>query len=117
MVLDRQRVTVEEFERFVDLPENADKVFELIGGEIVEMPSNPFASEIGYNVGFPVKLFLRDHNIKGHVTGEAGGYVVAGERYAPDMAYISATRQPELAREGYNPIRPNSLWRWISTQP
>jgi Uma2 family endonuclease len=106
MVLDRQRVTVAEFEHFVDLPENADKVFELIGGEIVEMPSNPFASEIGYNVGFPVKLFLRDHNIKGHVTGEAGGYVVAGERYAPDMAYISAARQPELAREGYNPNPP-----------
>ncbi|MEZ4670085.1 MAG: Uma2 family endonuclease [Anaerolineae bacterium] len=106
MVLDRQRVTVEEFERFVALPENADKLFELIGGEIVEMPSNAFASAIGYNIGFPIKLFLRENNIKGHVTGEAGGYVIAGERYAPDVAYISAARQPQLAREGYNPNPP-----------
>ena len=106
MVLDRQRTTVLEFNQFVEREENADKLFELIGGEIVEVPSNPFASEIGYNIGFPIKLFLRENNIAGHVTGEAGGFVVAGERYAPDVAYISAKRQPELAPEGYNPNPP-----------
>jgi Uma2 family endonuclease len=106
MVLQRNFVTIEEFDRFVNLPENADKLFEYIGGEIVEVPSNPYASEIGYNIGFPIKLFLRDSGIEGHVTGEAGGYIVAGEKYAPDVAYISTARQPQLAQQGYNPNAP-----------
>jgi hypothetical protein len=33
------RMTVEEFDQFVDLPENADKLFEYFGGEIVEVLS------------------------------------------------------------------------------
>ncbi len=32
--------------------------------------------------------------------------MVSGERYAPDVAYISKKRQPELARVGYNPNPP-----------
>ncbi|MCS6836107.1 MAG: Uma2 family endonuclease, partial [Anaerolineae bacterium] len=32
---------------------------------------------------------------------------VNGERYAPDVAFISRQRQPELAREGYNPNPPD----------
>ncbi len=105
-VPDSIRVTLEEFEEYINRPENVDRLFEYIGGEIVEVPSNAYASEIGYNIGFPIKLFLRDNNIAGHVTGEAGGYMVFGERYAPDVAYISSARQPELAKEGYNPIPP-----------
>jgi Uma2 family endonuclease len=103
----RAHVTPEEFERFVGLPENADRLFELIGGEIVEVPSNAYASEFGSTISFHLKLFLRDRGIKGHVTGEAGGYMVSGERYAPDVAYISALKQPQLAREGYNPNPPD----------
>jgi Uma2 family endonuclease len=103
---ERIRVTLEEFDEYINRPENADRLFEYIGGEIVEVPSNTYASEIGYNIGFPIKLFLRDNNIAGHVTGEAGGYMVLGERYAPDVAYISSARQPELAKAGHNPIPP-----------
>lgn len=107
MVLDRQRVTVDEFEQFTKLPENTERLFELIGGEINEVPSNPFASAVGFTIGFFVKLHLRENKIAGHVTGEAGGYMIAGERYAPDIAFISAARQPELAHQGYNPNPPD----------
>jgi Uma2 family endonuclease len=100
------RLTVEEFDQFVDLPENADKLFEFIGGEIVEVPSNPRASEFGSNVIFAFKLHLREYKIAGHVTGEAGGYIVSEERYAPDAAYISKARQPRLVDKGYNPVPP-----------
>lgn len=103
---ERQTLTIEEFERIINLPENADKLFEFIGGEIVEVPSKPYASKVGYNVGLPVGFFVKEHKL-GHVTGEAGGYIVAGERYAPDVAFISYARQPELAREGYNPNPPD----------
>jgi Uma2 family endonuclease len=102
-----KQYTVEEFDRFVDLPENADKLFELIGGEIVEVPSNPYVSEIASNISFFLKLYLRERGIEGHVTGEAGGYRVFGERYAPDVAFIAKARQPELARQGYNPNPPD----------
>jgi Uma2 family endonuclease len=109
MIIQEQRrlIPVEEFDSFVERPENADKLFELVGGEIFEVPSNAYASKIASVISFFIQLFLRDHGIAGHVTGEAGGYVVAGEKYAPDVAYISKERQPELAKEGYNPNAPD----------
>ena len=63
------------------------------------MPSNPYVSEISALIIFFVQLYLREQGIKGHVTGEAGGYIVSGERYAPDVAFISREKQPELARQ------------------
>jgi Uma2 family endonuclease len=105
MVLQRHFVTVAEFDRFVDLPENADKLFEYIAGEIVEVPSNPYASNISSRINRRLGNFVEDRDL-GYVTGEAGGYVVAGEKYAPDVAFISKKRQPDLAKEGYNPFPP-----------
>jgi Uma2 family endonuclease len=99
--------TAEEFEQFIARPGNADKLFEWINGEIVEkMPSNPYASEVAQLISFFIRLFLRQHGIAGHVTEGQGGYRVAGSRQAPDVAYISQERQPELARKGYNPNPP-----------
>lgn len=103
----RTVISVEEFDTITRLPENADRLFEYIGGEIVEVPSNPFSSAIASTLSFHVKLHLRETNQTGHVTGEAGGYMVSGERYAPDVAYISKARQPELVKEGYNPNPPD----------
>jgi Uma2 family endonuclease len=99
-------VTVEEFDRIAELPENADKRLEYIGGEIVEVPSNAYSSELAANIIFFLKLHLRESGIAGHVTTENGGYMVSGERYAPDVAYLSKARQAELAKEGYNPNPP-----------
>src|SRR5262245_14237609 len=99
-------VSIEEFDRFVELPENADKLFEYIGGEIVEVPSNPYAYKISSLFIIEFGIYLRTNEI-GHVTGEAGGYMVAGEKYAPDAAFISYDRQPQLAQSGYNPNAPD----------
>lgn len=107
MAVHTTSMTVDQFDRFVELPENADKLFEYIGGEVVEVPSNPYVSEIAYNVGFAIKLYLREHGVAGHVTGEAGGYMVSGERYAPDVAFTSKEKQAELATQGYNPNPPD----------
>jgi Uma2 family endonuclease len=107
MAIQTRRYTLQEFEQIVDAPENADRLFEYIGGEIVEVPSNPRSSAIAYNIGFFIKLFVREHGIEGHVTGEAGGYMVSGERYAPDVAFISKAKQPRLAEKGYNPAPPD----------
>lgn len=109
----KQRATLDEFEAFVEQPENADSLFEFIGGEIVEVPSNPYASKIAGRIFGELYIYLKTHDI-GHLTGEAGGYMVSGERYAPDVAFISYERQPELAGQGYNPNPPELAVEVIS---
>jgi Uma2 family endonuclease len=42
--------------------------------------------------------------------------MVAGERYAPDVAYISYERQPQLAQSGYNPNPPELAVEVISDE-
>jgi Uma2 family endonuclease len=49
----------------------------------------------------PMMTFVRKHKL-GYVTGEAGGYEVDGERYAPDVAFIST----KPVQTGYNPTPP-----------
>jgi Uma2 family endonuclease len=80
MVSPTKRMTIEEFDKWVFLPENLDKSFEFIGGEIVEVVSNNYSSEIAGEMLFQIKLFLRENKLKGHVTGADGGYIVSGER-------------------------------------
>lgn len=52
----------------------------------------------------------------GHLTGESGGYRVGGERYAPDVAFISYARAPELQRDGYHPDPPELAVEVISDE-
>jgi Uma2 family endonuclease len=109
------RLTAAEFDAFIaDL--SSDMIYEYIGGEMVEVPSNPYVSALAAAFSFFIKLFLREHHIEGHVTGEAGLYIILGERYAPDVAYISKARQPELARQGANPNPPELAIEIVSNE-
>lgn len=101
MILEKQSVTVEEFDDFADLPENADKLFEFIGGEIVEVPSSSYSSKIASRINGILFMYLLNNDI-GHLTGEQGGYKVSGERYAPDVAFLSYKKQKEIDPKGYN---------------
>jgi Uma2 family endonuclease len=109
----KQRVTLDEFEDFIQHPENLNQLFEFIGGEIVEVPSNPYASKIAGKIFGEIYIYLKTHDI-GHLTGEAGGYMISGERYAPDVAYVSYERQSELVGQGYNPNPPELAVEVIS---
>src|SRR5829696_4954055 len=100
MTIQERFYTVEEFEAFTELPENVDSLFEFIGGEIFEVPSNPLVSKFASRMNLYIGMYLLQNNI-GHLTGESGGYMVSGERYAPDVAFISYEKQPELASQGY----------------
>jgi Uma2 family endonuclease len=114
MVTAIRRYTLAEFEAFIAQPDNADKTFEYIGGAIVEVPSNAFVSKLAGIILTFINMYLFQHDI-GHATGEAGGYMVSGERYAPDVAFISYARQPQLARTGYNPNPPELAVEVISS--
>jgi len=99
--------TIEEFDAFVMLPENHEHSFEYIGGEIVEVVSNPLSSKIASLVGTYMGVYLLKNDI-GHLTGADGGYIVSGERYIPDVGFISYAKQPELSYvEGYIPNPPD----------
>lgn len=106
MAINIERYTIEQFEAFVNLPENEDRIFEFIGGEIFEVPSNPYSSFIGAIILTALMNFVMPRKL-GYVTGEMGGYKVHGERYAPDVAFISKEKQAQLVREGYNPNPPD----------
>lgn len=98
------KISVEEFDRFVDLPENFDKLFEYIGGELVEVLSNVYVSKIAGIISGELYIFLKGKDL-GHLTGAAGGYQIVGERYAPDVAFISKNKQ--FSQGGYNPDPPD----------
>jgi len=107
------RVTVEEFEAIAELPENRDKRLEFIGGEIVEVVSNYYSSEIGATFLAEIKVYARVNKL-GRVTGADGGYKVSGERYIPDVGFISSARQPKPSRESWNSNAPDLAVEVIS---
>lgn len=101
-----QRMTAAEFDGFALLPENTDRLLEFVGGEVCEVVSNSFSSEVGANILAELRAFVKKKRL-GRITGADGGYVVAGERYIPDVAYISYERQPQPSHEAYNPNPPD----------
>lgn len=114
MTIQDHPLTVEAFDAFADLPENEDRLLEFIGGEIFDVPSNPYASKIAARIIVLIGIYLMKNDV-GHLTGEAGGYMVSGERYAPDVAFISYEKQAELAKSGYNPNPPDLAVEVISS--
>ncbi|GAB4521342.1 MAG: Uma2 family endonuclease [Anaerolineae bacterium] len=99
-------VTLEDFEAFINQPEHRDSTFEFIDGRIVEVVSNNLSSQIAMFIGAMILVFVLEKDL-GWVTGADGGYRVAGERYIPDVGFISKVRQPAISRAAYNPLAPD----------
>lgn len=95
MKLEIESISVEEFDTLFRLPEYRNCNLEYIGGYVYDTLTSPFCSMLGARmVGF-IGIFLTSHNI-GHMTGANGGYMVSGERYIPDVGFISYEKQPSL---------------------
>lgn len=99
-------LTVAEFDKLVERPENADKRLEFIGGEVIEVVTNNYASKIAARILSKISVYVEEKDL-GDVTGADGGYRVSGERYIPDAAFISRRKQPEPSHETYNPNPPD----------
>ena len=107
MALNTQLISVEQFEAWVNLPENAEHDYEFIGGEIVSVVTHPLSSKIVGIFLIHIGSFVYQKDL-GHVTGADGGYQVGNERYMPDVGYISFSKQPILqSEEGYVPDAPD----------
>jgi len=106
-------MTVEEFDRFVILPENADRLLEFIGGEVVEAVSNQRSSAIASTFIAFIKMYAIQNQL-GFVTGADGGYIIAGERYIPDVAFVSKARQEQPSDQAYSDIPPDLVVEVLS---
>jgi Uma2 family endonuclease len=94
---------MEAFKAFVERPENADKLFELIHGEIIEVsPGRTSYSEVGQIISFAVRLFCREHHLPCYTSGEAGEYDINGNAVAPDFAY----KRTPMSDEFPDPVPP-----------
>ncbi|MEL6525577.1 MAG: Uma2 family endonuclease, partial [Chloroflexota bacterium] len=98
-------VTAEAFEQFIHEPQNADKRFELINGQIVEATSSHYASVVGAYLGAMVSQFVREYNI-GRVTGANGGFQVGGNSVLPSFAVTSYDKCPKPLNVAYVPFAP-----------
>jgi Uma2 family endonuclease len=93
-----RKLTLDEFHAFCDLPENRDRLFELIDGEIIEKMASFETSTIAAEVIRQFKNWLDRHPI-GRVSGEAGSYMLSAiYEVMPDVGYISKARMPEKPR-------------------
>jgi Uma2 family endonuclease len=99
-------ITDAEFDDFVMRPENRDRNFEFIAGEIVENVATSTSSRIAAKIANRVGMYVEDHKL-GRVTGADGGYIVFDEKYVPDAAFVSYTRQPKAPNVLYNPVAPD----------
>jgi Uma2 family endonuclease len=107
MAVQTQRMTVEEFERFSELPENAARRLELIEGEVVEVVSNSYSSLVAAQVLIALGAFVNRHRL-GYVTGADGGYkVTEKECFMPDVGFISKDRLSEPPHETWIPFAPD----------
>lgn len=115
MAINQLPMTVEQFEAFVERPENAEKLFERIGGEIVEKLPNTYLSKLAVRFTGEIFIYLKENDI-GHLTGEHGGYKVGNDRYAPDVAFTSHETYPdELDKQGYHSTSPDLAVEVVSS--
>lgn len=111
--ISRRTMTAGEFERYAALPENRERRLELIEGEMAEMVSNDVSSHLAMLIGAYITLFAQTHSL-GFVTGADGGYSVGGERYMPDVGFMSAIRQPGPTGLAWNPLAPDLVVEVLS---
>jgi Uma2 family endonuclease len=103
--------TLDEFREIVSRPENSDKLFEFIDGEIIEVsPGRTSNSEIGHIISGVVRPFCQDHQIPCHTSGGDGAYLIGGRIVAPDFAY----KPTPMSKEYPDPTPPTLVVEIIS---
>ena len=113
MAVQKTDIPASEFERFVMLPENAERLFELINGEVVEVVSNGKSSALGSLMIVFLGGFVLQNKL-GFTTGADGGYKIGSERYIPDCAFISKEKQAKPTSEAYNSNPPDLVVEVLS---
>jgi Uma2 family endonuclease len=107
MAIEKKLYTVDEYEAFISRPENRERRFELIDGDIVEMtPTQEHGLVTGNIYGF-IWTHNRVHKL-GYVMVEAR-YRLPGDQhnaYIPDVSFIVGTEEP-IIKQGAIPRMPD----------
>lgn len=108
MLIGRKQHTKNEYYTFINRPDHAAQVFELIDGEIVEkMPAFGYSSGLGARLTTFVGMYLLKNPIA-HFTDAQGGYDIDDDNtLVPDIGVILKSRQSELPTGSYVPIAPD----------
>jgi Uma2 family endonuclease len=108
MVLEQRLYTIEEFEAYLLLPENAERHFELIDGEIVEKVPTELHSIVSGNFYAALRGHVKPRNL-GRVVFEVRYRVPGDEHNArmPDVSFTSAARVQPVVEKGPVPQIPD----------
>ncbi|MBI1279729.1 MAG: hypothetical protein GC179_16495 [Anaerolineaceae bacterium] len=103
--LERQLYSDDEFEAFLKLPENSDRLFELIDGEIIEKMTTELHGVIAALIATFINIFLFEHPI-GRVAVEARHRPAKPNRNnrLPDVSFV--TNEHSLTTRGSAPYIP-----------
>ena len=106
-----------EFEAYTQRPENADRLLELINGEIVEKVPTEEHGEIVLNIAEALRPFVRGNRL-GRVSTEALYRPEADDQNAvlPDISFRSG-QSLESVRQGAVPGVPDTGGRSAITKP
>ncbi len=107
MVIQNQLYTVDEFEAFLALPENRERLFELLNGEIVEKVPTEEHGIIVLRIGSKLLIFVDLHAL-GRVAVEVRHRIPADNHNArmPDISFRSDTTTP-VVKQGSVPVMPD----------
>jgi Uma2 family endonuclease len=104
----------EDFDEWTLQPENYDKIFEHIGGVVVERDPHYYASVITTEIMMPIFQHIQNTNLNGHLIGAKGGYIIAGDRYVPNLSFLSRDRLASLSHENcYLDVPPDMAMHMI----
>lgn len=103
MAVNPKLITIEDFGYFIAQPENANRLFELINGEIIEVsPGRTNNSALEHILSYAVRLFCEKQNTPCYISGGDGAFDVRGNVVAPDFAY----KHSPMSDEYPDPIPP-----------
>jgi len=102
--VEKTSVSLEEFARWAELPENADRAYELIHGEVIEVtPARTSHSLLEHLLAVAVHVYCRQHDLPCYTSGGDAAYAILGNVLAPDFAY-KPTRMSDLYPDPERPM-------------
>jgi Uma2 family endonuclease len=112
MDISTSRMTLEEFEAFVLLPENDDRFFEYFSGDVVERITQFHVAVMEAKFLFSLSLYEREISLHGWFVGAGVCYRIFGDLYISEGSYIPKSRMERLSTEIFCPIAPALAIEW-----
>ena len=112
-VRDLTLLTAADFDNFI-ADHMGDEIYEFVDGRVVQVPSNPWVSSIAGIIISLIWLHLRQNRLPGNLTTADGGFMVNGQRFAPDIAYVGPDKR--FVDRGYNPDPPDLAIEVVSDE-